>query len=141
MHEAVHTIPKAASLAGKSVIVVGGNSGLGWEFARQAIILNAVRVIITARSEAKGHSAIVALRDDPEVEASNPKAKLDFRILDLDDYHSAYAFVHRVKDEEPELDILLCNGGVNLFKYQTSKSGHERVMQGKFNVKFRDAMK
>lgn len=135
MCEAVQPYLGGPNLAGKTVIVIGGNSGLGWEFARQILVLNASRVIITTRSEAKAHSAIAALRDDPEVESSNPKAKLDFLILNLDDYSSAHAFVQKVKAEEPELDILLCNGGVNHFDYQTSKSGHERVMQGESTVK------
>lgn len=122
--------PLPSILAGKTVIVTGGNSGLGWEFARQALVLNASRVIITTRTEAKGRAAIAALRNDPEVKSTNSTAKLEFFDLDLDDYDSGQQFVQKVKDEVPELDILLCNGGVNFFKYQTSKSGHERIMQG-----------
>lgn len=130
MREPVPSIPVGTSLAGKTVIVTGGNSGLGWEFARQALVLNASRVIITTRTEAKGCAAIAALRNDPEVKSTNSMAKLEFFDLDLDDYDSGQEFVQKVKDEVPELDILLCNGGVNFFNYQTSKSGHERIMQG-----------
>lgn len=130
MREPLPSIPVGTSLAGKTVIVTGGNSGIGWEFARQTLVLNASRVIITTRSEAKGRAAIAALRNDPEIQSANATARLEFFDLDLDDYDSGQEFVQRVKNEVPELDILLCNGGVNFFNYQTSKSGHERIMQG-----------
>ncbi|KAJ5646216.1 Short chain dehydrogenase sor7 [Penicillium lividum] len=117
------------SLAGKTVIITGGNSGLGWEFARQSLILNASRVIITTRSEDKGIAAIEALRADPIVQSSNTTGKLEFFDLDLDDYQSGIHFTQRVKQEVAELDILLCNGGINQFRYELSKSGHERIMQ------------
>lgn len=123
-------IPPGTSLAGKTVLVTGGNSGLGLEFARQALTLNASRVIITVRSQAKGEAAIAALRADPEVQATNPDAKVEYFDLDLDDYESGLEFVRKVYAEVPGLDILLCNAGTNFFNYETSKSGHERLMQG-----------
>lgn len=118
------------TVAGKTVMVVGGKSGLGLEFVRQALMFNASQVIITARIEAKGRAAMNDLCHDPEIRAINPKAKLGFLELDLDDYDSASTFLQAVNEEVPELDVLLCNAGVNLFNYQTSKTGHERVMQG-----------
>ncbi|KAJ5758825.1 Short chain dehydrogenase sor7 [Penicillium odoratum] len=117
------------SLAGKTVIITGGNSGLGWEFARQSLILNASRVIITTRSKDKGIAAIEALRADPIVQSSNATGKLELFDLDLDDYQSGIHFTQSVKQEVAELDILLCNGGTNQFRYELSKSGHERIMQ------------
>ncbi|KAJ5671283.1 hypothetical protein N7507_000410 [Penicillium longicatenatum] len=117
------------SLDGRTVIVTGGNSGLGWEFARQCLILNATRVIITTRSQDKGIKAIAALRADPAVQRNNPTGHLEFFELDLDDYESGIRFSRRVQEEVPELGILLCNGGTNSFRYEISKSGHERIMQ------------
>jgi NAD(P)-dependent dehydrogenase (short-subunit alcohol dehydrogenase family) len=49
--------------------------------------------------------------------------------LNLYDYKSGLRFVQKVKDEVPRLNILLCNGGVNHFKYKTSESGHEWIIQ------------
>lgn len=43
--------PVGTSLAGKTVIVTGGNSGLGHETARQYLTLGASRIIITVRSD------------------------------------------------------------------------------------------
>ena len=44
--------------------------------------LNASRVIITTRSEAKGNAAIASLRADPEVQCNNPHARLELFHLD-----------------------------------------------------------
>jgi NAD(P)-dependent dehydrogenase (short-subunit alcohol dehydrogenase family) len=122
--------PAGTSLAGKTAIVTGGNTGLGFEAARQFLILKAARVIIAVRSRSRGQEAASALRADPEVKSTNPDAKIDVFDLDLDDYQSVLAFSQKVKAEVKELDILLNNGGVNIMKYQASKNGHERVMQG-----------
>lgn len=127
-------IPPGTSLAGKTVLITGGNSGLGLEFARQSLTLKASRVIITVRSQAKGDAALATLRADPEVRATNPDARLEYFHLDLDDYESGLDFVGKVYTEVPELDILLCNGGTNIFNYETSKSGHERLMQGTYSL-------
>ncbi|CEO60941.1 hypothetical protein PMG11_05389 [Penicillium brasilianum] len=123
------SIAPGTSLTGKTVLITGGNSGLGLEFARQVLGLNASRIIITVRSQAKGDTAIATLRADPAVRATNPDAKLEYFDLNLDDYESGLEFVRKVYAEVSVLDILLCNAGTNFFNYETSKSGHERLMQ------------
>lgn len=122
--------PAGTDLSGKTVIVTGGNAGMGYEAARQFLTLRASRVIIAVRSRAKGQEAVSAVRADPEVKAANPEAVVEVFELDLDDHQSGLRFAQKVKQELKELDILLCNGGVNIMKYQKSASGHERVMQG-----------
>jgi hypothetical protein len=123
--------PTGTTLAGQTVLITGGNTGLGFETARQYLTLQATRVIITVRSESKGQEAISLLRADPAVQAANPSAKIDFFLLDLDDYQSGLRFCQKVKLEVPELDILLCNAGMNIMRFKAAKSGHEKVMQGK----------
>ncbi|KAG2418703.1 hypothetical protein HFD88_001804 [Aspergillus terreus] len=103
--------PEGVNFAGQTVLITGGNSGLGLETARQCLALQAKRVIITVRSEAKAQDALSTLRADPDVRGSNPDATLEAFILDLEDYQSAIDFVHKVKQEVAELDVLLCNAG------------------------------
>lgn len=103
---------------------------MGYEAARQLLVLYASRVIIAVRSAVKGEEAVASLKLDPEVKKHNPTAIIEAFVLDLDDYNSGLSFAQRVKQEVKELDILLCNGGVNIMKYQKSVTGHERVMQG-----------
>lgn len=97
---------------------------MGFEAARQFLALNASHIILAVRSRAKGQGAASVLKD------AYPDATIQVFELDLDDYQSGLQFAQRVKREVKELDILLNNGGVNIMKYQKSKSGHERVMQG-----------
>ncbi|CAI7639503.1 unnamed protein product [Penicillium glandicola] len=121
--------PTSASVAGKTAIITGGNTGIGYEVARQLLLLKASRVIITVRSTSKGQEAVASLRAHPEVKKANPSGTIEFFHLDLDDFQSGVEFAKRVRAEVPELHLLICNGGVNLMSYEASKSGHERVMQ------------
>ncbi|KAI0395697.1 putative carbonyl reductase [Xylariaceae sp. FL0594] len=121
--------PPGTDLTGKTVIVTGGNAGLGLEAARQFLALKASRVIIAVRSEAKGREAVAELKADPTVQKVNPDAIVEAFPLDLDDFQSGADFVRKVKNEVPQLDILLNNGGTNVLRYSKSASGHEHVMQ------------
>ncbi|PWY93063.1 putative carbonyl reductase [Aspergillus sclerotioniger CBS 115572] len=121
--------PPRTSLEGKTCLITGANTGIGFETARQMLTLKASRVIITARDKSKGQHAVAALCQDPEVVAANPSARIEMFHLDLDDYHSGLALCDQVKREVPDLDVLLCNGGMNIMSYQESKNGHEQVMQ------------
>lgn len=123
--------PAGTDLTGKTIIITGGNAGMGYEAARQFLILHASRVILAVRSPSRGQEAVSSLKNDVSVKKANPDAVIDVFQLDLDDYQSGLDFANKVKQEVKELDILLNNGGVNVMKYQQSKSGHERVMQGK----------
>lgn len=132
--------PTDANISGKTVIVTGGNSGLGYEAARQFLTLGASRMILACRSIARGQEAASALRAHPTVKETNPNAVIDAFELDLDDYYSGLCFSNRVNAEVKELDILLNNGGQVVMGYEKSKSGHERSMQGK-QLKVHTALK
>ncbi|KAL7817790.1 NAD(P)-binding protein [Trichoderma gracile] len=121
--------PSDANVSGKTVIVTGGNSGLGYEAARQFLTLGASRMILACRSVQRGQEAASALRAHPTVKETNPNAVTEAFELDLEDYQSGLSFSDRVKAEVKELDILLNNGGQVVTGYEKSKSGHERSMQ------------
>lgn len=123
--------PIETNLSGKTVIITGGNAGLGYESAKQFLTLGANRVILACRSIPKGEEAAASLRSDPAVKKSNPDASIEVFELDLDDYQSGLRFSNKVKNEVKELDILLNNGGQVVLGYEKSKSNHERNMQGK----------
>ncbi|PKK43390.1 hypothetical protein CI102_12298 [Trichoderma harzianum] len=121
--------PSEVNVSGKTVIITGGNAGLGYEAARQYLTLGASRVILACRSIARGKDAVASLRADPTVKTPNPDALIEVFELDLDDYQSGLRFAKKVKDEVKELDILLNNGGQVFLGYEKSKSNHERNMQ------------
>lgn len=121
--------PESTTVAGKTIIVTGGNAGLGLETARQYLLLHASRIILAVRSVDKGNDAVKRLTSDPQVKAANPSASIQVMKLDLDDTGSVYNFARKVEQELDALDILLLNGGVNIMSYETSANGHERVIQ------------
>lgn len=125
--------PASIDLTGKTVIVTGANAGLGLEAARQYLTLHASRVILAVRTLAKGEEASRYLSSHPSVKSTNPNAVIKVMALDLDDFQSVVRFSSKVKKELDVLDVLLLNGGVNIMSYQTSASGHERVMQVNFH--------
>lgn len=122
--------PDGTNLAGKTIIITGGNSGLGLEAARQFIKLGASRVILACRSLSRGQEAVTLLRADPAVQKANPKAVVEVFELDLSDYQSGLRFTEKIKKEVKELDILLNNGGQVVLKFEKASSGHERNFQG-----------
>jgi NAD(P)-dependent dehydrogenase (short-subunit alcohol dehydrogenase family) len=130
IQQPVPPTPSNANLAGKTIIVTGANSGLGFEAVKQFVLLGASRVILACRSLEKGREAIATLNADPEIKAKNPSVVLDAFELDLNSYESGLRFANRVKAEVKELDILLNNGGISLLHYQKSETGHEQTMQG-----------
>ncbi len=115
--------PASLDLSGKTIIVTGANTGLGLESARQYLVLHAARTL------SKGEEAARYLSGHPTVKEANPTAEVLVMELDLDDYESVLKFTENVKGKFDVLDIVLLNGGVNIMNYQTSKSGHERVLQ------------
>ena len=121
--------PSVTSFKGQTIIVTGGNAGLGLEAARQFLTLHASRVILAVRSLAKGNEAVRLLTADPTVQSANSQAEIKVMELDLDDYKSVVKFATNVKREIDVLHVLLLNGGVNIMNFQVSTSGHERVMQ------------
>lgn len=122
--------PPSTTLSGKTILITGGNIGLGFESARQFLALKASRLIITVRSKAKGDDAIARLKADEAVRTANPHALIEAFELDLDDYQSGVRFVRRVRREVAELDVLLCNAGMNNAGFERCVGGHERLMQG-----------
>lgn len=129
------TPPVATELSGKTALVTGGNKGLGFEVARQLILLKVSRLMITTRDKSKGEAAIAALRADPEVaeiDSHQTPILIEWFQLELDDYGSTISFVQEVRRNVPELDILILSAGMYQLEFEMAKTGHEMIMQGMF---------
>lgn len=122
----------AIDLSGKTVIVTGGNAGLGLECVRQFLVAKASKVIIACRTPAKGEAAREGLLKDPTVRKKNPKAEIIVMKLDMERYTSVVEFANAVKKTLPLLHVLLLNAGTGGLTYEQSPTGHEKVMQVNF---------
>jgi NAD(P)-dependent dehydrogenase (short-subunit alcohol dehydrogenase family) len=94
-----------ADLKGKTILITGANSGLGF-FASKQLAYRGGHILMACRNEA---SALVAqqaiLKDVPE-------AKLTFIPYDQSSFASIQAFVQIIKSTYPKIDILLLNAGI-----------------------------
>jgi NAD(P)-dependent dehydrogenase (short-subunit alcohol dehydrogenase family) len=91
--------------SGKTVIITGANSGLGFESTR-ALADKGARVVMACRDTDKGWAAMAPILD------ANPAAALEVMLLDLADLSSVRAFAEAFSNKHDRLDILMNNAGV-----------------------------
>lgn len=90
-------------LAGKTVVITGANTGLGFEAARW-LLANGAAVVLACRSVHKGNAAAVQLR----IERLN--AAVYVEKLDLSDLDSVRECAERLRNAP--IDVLVLNAGV-----------------------------
>ncbi|HMH13537.1 MAG TPA: oxidoreductase [Edaphobacter sp.] len=111
--------------AGKTAVVTGANSGIGWHTALELARAGG-EVILAARTEAKGQDAVGRIR------RLLPQAKVRFEILDLASLRSVRSFARRVGGEG-KVDLLVNNAGVmRLPTRELTEDGFERQMGTNF---------
>jgi len=111
------------SFAGKTIIVTGASSGLGFEAALKFVQLDASKVILACRSRDKG------LKVQVEIEARTNKTTTDVWDLDMDSYDSIKTFADRVNKELERLDGAVLNAGLMMTKFKESAYGWEESIQ------------
>ncbi|TDL30130.1 NAD(P)-binding protein [Rickenella mellea] len=111
-------------LTGKTVIVVGSNTGLGLEATRHLATMNPGRLILACRSIPKAEKALKSIRATTNYKGGEVWA------VDLTDFASISAFADKFeKDGGGRLDILLENSAVGVEKYYRTKDGLESTIQ------------
>jgi len=112
------TAARIEDQTGRSFVVTGANSGLGFETARQ-LAAHGARVVLTTRSEAKGLQAVGRLQ------AELPDAAVEYRILDLADLDSVRAFATAFSTGATGIDVLVNNAGVMFPPRLLTRQGFE----------------
>ena len=113
------TLNDIPDLAGKTAIVTGGNSGIGYctglELAKKG-----AAVVIATRNKARGESAVNLMK------SAYAAAKVQSEVLDLSDLSSVADFAAKFLAEHPVLDILVNNAGVMAIpKREVTRNGFE----------------
>src|SRR5262245_19245272 len=103
---------------GKTVVITGGNSGIGLE-AAVALATMGARVVITARNAEKGRTALERIRQ------RSGKETVEVRPLDLASFESIRSFARTWLEGESRLDVLLNNAGGILSDRRTTVEGFE----------------
>jgi NAD(P)-dependent dehydrogenase (short-subunit alcohol dehydrogenase family) len=105
-------------LSGKTVIVTGGNSGIGYEAAAQ-LAGKGAKTILACRDATRGREAAV------RVKSTFPNAAVDFLALDLASLASIRAFAAAFQEKYDALHILCNNAGVMALPYRKTVDGFE----------------
>lgn len=90
---------------GKTAIVTGGNTGIGYETAL-ALVQAGAHVIIACRNKGKAEKAII------EMKAQKGTGSLEAGILDLASLHSVRQFADTFIEKHHQLHLLINNAGV-----------------------------
>jgi len=106
------------SQEGKTAIVTGANTGLGYETAL-ALAGKGAKVILASRSPHKAEIAISSIR------MKYPQAKVQFMHLNLGQLSSVRQFAGEFLNQYSTLDLLINNAGVMMPPYELTDDGFE----------------
>ena len=106
--------------SGTTVLVTGGNSGLGYETVLQ-LARKGARVLVAARDRARGTAALERLG------AEAPGSQAELAQIDLADLTSVERFADGFLAGDQELDVLINNAGVMAIPHrEITAQGYER---------------
>ncbi|MGL6234788.1 MAG: oxidoreductase [Segniliparus sp.] len=104
---------------GRVAVVVGANTGLGFEVA-QALARKGARVVLAARDPGKGERALARIK------AQKPDADIVLQQLDLASLASVRKAADELQETLPKIDLLFNNAGVMVPpKRQVTEDGFE----------------
>lgn len=112
------TTDNIPSMIGKTIIVTGGNSGLGLQ-AVKAFAEKGALVVLACRNLVKGDEARLSIIKQ------QPQALIRVMELDLADLKSIRVFATTFSKDFSQLHILLNNAGIMMPPYQLTKDGIE----------------
>src|ERR1700733_9583558 len=106
-------------MQGKTVVVTGANSGIGFETAAALASMGA-RVLVTARNADKGRAAVAAI-----TQRLPGEVRVQLFVFDLADLPSVREGAAEILDQAPRLDVLVNNAGLVLSERVETVDGYE----------------
>jgi NAD(P)-dependent dehydrogenase (short-subunit alcohol dehydrogenase family) len=113
------------SYAGKTILITGPNTGLGFEAATKFAALGASTLIFGVRSLEKGKAAKLQIEERTRC---SPDVIQLFQ-LDMMSFDSIDEFVKKVNNGFEKVDIAVLNAGVAVSAYNLSVHGWEAALQ------------
>ncbi|WP_139187745.1 oxidoreductase [Bacillus tuaregi] len=105
-------------LQGKTAIITGANSGIGFEAAKD-FARKGARVMMAVRNIEKGNGAREQILQEV------PQAMIEVLKIDMADLASIRDFANTVKNHLDSLDLLINNAGVMMPAYAKTRDGFE----------------
>lgn len=103
---------------GRTAVITGANSGLGFETAL-ALAAKGAQVVLTVRNPGKGNEAAASIA------TISPGAKVAVQQLDLGSLDSIRAGAAEVRSSYPRIDLLINNAGIMYTPKSTTTDGFE----------------
>ena len=110
---------KVIDMTGKTVVITGGNSGIGYETAA-ALAAAGARVLVTARNADKGRAALAELAT-----RFDGSTRMQLVVFDLADLASVRRGAEEILELAPRLDVLVNNAGLVLSERSETVDGFE----------------
>ena len=107
-------------MAGKVVVITGGNTGIGKE-AAVALAGRGAQVVITSRNEERGRSA------RQEIAERSGNDSVEVMSLDLASFTSIRSFAADALERFEHLDVLVNNAGLILYRRAETQEGFEET--------------
>ncbi|KAM0352306.1 hypothetical protein ACHAPU_001970 [Fusarium lateritium] len=115
-------LPTDISLANSTIIITGGNTGIGYTAAESFLAMNLKRLVIAVRTPSKGEAAAAKLR------AKYPSAEVLVWEVDMVSYKSVEAFAKNCETLD-RIDLAILNAGIQMTEFVLSPEGHETSFQ------------
>lgn len=113
----------SANLSGQTVVVVGANTGLGFEATKHFAKMGPRRLILACRSQSRGDAALAKLAEETGYTSA------EVWIIDLADFASVRRFADMFEKDDLRLDILVANAALATFERNLTKDGWEETLQ------------
>ena len=105
-------------MKGKTVVITGGNAGIGKATAIN-LAKQGAEILITSRSEGKAKAAV------EEIKSASKNDNVDFVLINLIDQESVKKAAVEIKAKCPKIDVLINNAGCYLSELELSPQGIE----------------
>jgi NAD(P)-dependent dehydrogenase (short-subunit alcohol dehydrogenase family) len=112
------TLADVPELRGKTALVTGANSGIGFEAVR-VLAMRGATVVLACRDPERGRAAV------ERVMAESPHARVELLALDLASLSSVRKAAAHVVDTHQRLDLLCNNAGVMAIPRRLTEDGFE----------------
>ena len=103
---------------GRTAVITGANTGIGFETAK-ALALRGASVVLAVRDVGRGKRAA------EDITLAVPAARVRVQRLDLGSLASIRAAAGELRDSCARIDLLINNAGVMYTPYRTTVDGHE----------------
>ncbi len=128
---------KSTNLVGKTIVITGGNTGIGFESARIFYQLGA-HVLLLCRDEQKAKVAVEQIESLKKsnggdlykkekwfVRSPPDEAKIEYMIMDLGDLDSVVQCAQQINDRGINISVLLYKAGQMMPPHATTRQGFE----------------